>query len=549
MPPTRFLLLATLVGALACGGSDGTAPPVPPSKPAVASVAVALSTPSLVVGQTSTATATIRDAAGTALAGESVSWSSSNAQVATVQGGTVTAVGAGSARISATVRGVAGAADVTVSSVPVTSVTVTPAADTLWVGTTLPLAAVARDAGGAELTGRSITWTTSDPAIATVSADGRVTARGDGLATITATVDGVAGTGQLRVRTNPVRASSYENFKGAGIEPLSIPLPASPNWGFTDVVAHAYGDFYGRGVRGDLFTARIDYGTDMTEAEAPRSVYTFWRRDGGTYTPDNSILLPATTTCLHPRKALVADFNMDGRPDVFLLCHGYDAPPLPGERNQLLLSDADGRYTVRDAAPQVGFWHGGSAADLNGDGYPDVVAIGNYDPEGPAVFLNDGTGNFTLEPASRLPDISGAYYALELADVDADGDADLLAGGHEWEPNTSTAVWLNPGNADFRAVAPVVIPAVPNDGGVIADFVLTGTGATRTVWISRTSGGDGTFYESRVLQRFVWSTRTSSVVQNDRPASWVPWLLAYTRGGVSYVGSDDPRIPLEVVVP
>jgi hypothetical protein len=195
----------------------------------------------------------------------------------------------------------------------------------------------------------------------------------------------------------------------------------------------------------------------------------------------------------------------------------------------------------------VGFWHGGSAADLTGDGFPDVVAVNNASVEKLVVFVNNRDGTFTREASGRQPILSGSYFSAEMADVDQDGRVDLLLGGHEWE-NASTAVWLNPGTNNFRSLNPVVVPAVANEGAVV-DFALTGSGSSRTLWISRTSGGDGTFYQSRVLQRFVWPTRTSSIVVQDRPGQWVPWLLPYSRAGTAYIGSDDPRTPLEVAVP
>src|SRR5690606_31262211 len=164
------------------------------------------------------------------------------------------------------------------------------------------------------------------------------TAHADGAVTITATIDGVSGTARFRARTNPVRATSYENFKESGVQPGSIPLPPSAAWGYTDVVAHAYGDFYGRGETNDLFTARIAYAVSDGEANAAQAEYVFWRRDGDSYAADNTILSPPSATCLHPRKALVADFNQDARPDVFVICHGFDADPFAGERNQILLS-------------------------------------------------------------------------------------------------------------------------------------------------------------------------------------------------------------------
>ena len=74
--------------------------------------------------------------------------------------------------------------------IPVASVQITPALDTVRAGETIQLAAVARDANGNVLTGRALTWATDDPAVATVDAAGLVTGVGNGEATITATSEG-----------------------------------------------------------------------------------------------------------------------------------------------------------------------------------------------------------------------------------------------------------------------------------------------------------------------------------------------------------------------
>ena len=42
-----------------------------------------------------------------------------------------------------------------------------------------------------------------------------------------------------------------------------------------------------------------------------------------------------TVDCAEP---LFADFNADGRPDMFLACSGWDVSPWPGEQNRLYLS-------------------------------------------------------------------------------------------------------------------------------------------------------------------------------------------------------------------
>jgi FG-GAP-like repeat len=73
---------------------------------------------------------------------------------------------------------------------------------------------------------------------------------------------------------------------------------------------------------------------------------------------------------------LVADFNEDGRPDVFLVDYGLeDKFPFNGETNKLLLSQPNGRMV--DASWRIspnppGTHHNGSVADVDGDGHLDA---------------------------------------------------------------------------------------------------------------------------------------------------------------------------------
>jgi len=82
----------------------------------------------------------------------------------------------------------------------VASVAVTPAVVTIGPTDTLRLIAVAKDAAGTPLTGRTITWSTSDPSRATVSTSGLVTGVAAGSATISATAEGKAGQSAITVK-------------------------------------------------------------------------------------------------------------------------------------------------------------------------------------------------------------------------------------------------------------------------------------------------------------------------------------------------------------
>lgn len=98
------------------GGSDTTEPPPPPPAPVVTTIEVLPSSRAMLVGDTLTLAATVRDQNGAAMSGVVVSWSSENASVASVSAaGRVTALAAGSSVVSATASGKTGTAMLTVS--------------------------------------------------------------------------------------------------------------------------------------------------------------------------------------------------------------------------------------------------------------------------------------------------------------------------------------------------------------------------------------------------------------------------------------------------
>lgn len=169
----------------------------------VASVEVTPASANLAPGGVVQLTAVARDIDGSIVSGRSVAWSTSNAQVATVSAGRVTAVAVGSAQVVASVEGHSDTAMITVAVVPVASVEVTPATANLAVGSKLQLSAVAKDASGAILSGRTMTWSSSSAQIASVVA-GLVTGVSAGTVQIAASVEGQSDTATITVTFSAV---------------------------------------------------------------------------------------------------------------------------------------------------------------------------------------------------------------------------------------------------------------------------------------------------------------------------------------------------------
>src|SRR5712692_2701847 len=89
--------------------------------------------------------------------------------------------------------------DIAIGPQGVASVTVSPPSDSLAVGDSLHLVAVAVTPGGQSYVGAPTTWSSDNPSVATVSASGVVFGVGPGAVTITAASGGKQGTAQLKV--------------------------------------------------------------------------------------------------------------------------------------------------------------------------------------------------------------------------------------------------------------------------------------------------------------------------------------------------------------
>jgi len=205
--------VAAIVALLSCKEIQVTAVDV-------STVTVSAPTTRLDVGQSAQFIARVEDRAGRQLHREVV-WSSSAQTVASVSvDGTVTGRSNGTAMITAVVEGRSDAVEITVGDEPVASVEVQPTLASLQVGETLQLRAIPRAVDGTELTGRPVTWASSDAGVAEVGVNGLVTARAVGSATVIATAEGMRGQAEISVNASLMTVSSVS------IDPVSASVAA-----------------------------------------------------------------------------------------------------------------------------------------------------------------------------------------------------------------------------------------------------------------------------------------------------------------------------------
>ncbi len=189
-------------------------------------------------------------------------------------------------------------------------------------------------------------------------------------------------------------------------------------------------------------------------------------RDNGKFVlATNSVFQPEPIRTQWARKLVVADFNGDRRPDLFIADHGTSTElpddPRRGYQNQLALSNDSGQLVdATSNLPQHSdFSHSATAGDIDGNGTVEVfVANLNCcgDRTQPEILLNDGTGHFR-EAFDRLPDVprdqygNFVYTTSELTDVNGDGSLDLVLGA--MENRSRSAVLLNDGRGTFHYLA------------------------------------------------------------------------------------------------
>jgi peptidoglycan/xylan/chitin deacetylase (PgdA/CDA1 family) len=147
------------------------------------------------------------DQYGNAMTGITFAWSSSNTNVATVSGinsegetiGVASGIAAGSTQITVNAGGVTATVSLNVTAPPppppppqVNAISVVASDSSINVGGTQQFSAFATDQYGAAMSGVSFNWTSSDPTVASVDANGLATGVAAGTAQISASAQGVS---------------------------------------------------------------------------------------------------------------------------------------------------------------------------------------------------------------------------------------------------------------------------------------------------------------------------------------------------------------------
>ena len=177
----------------------------------------------------------------------------------------------------------------------------------------------------------------------------------------------------------------------------------------------------------------------------------------------------------------VADFDRDGNLDVIFVAED-------DQNHEFYLGNGDG--TFRDASDRLlamSEGNGLAVGDVNGDGLMDIV-IGNSGKKGQNfLWLNDKDkpGYFIDVTTTHLPQVNDGTQSIALADLDGDGDLDMVV-GNEVPPNR---LLINDGNGVFTEKPEGLELLVPLETRMALLFDVDGDGDMDIVFSNLTSNG------------------------------------------------------------
>ena len=200
----------------------------------------------------------------------------------------------------------------------------------------------------------------------------------------------------------------------------------------------------------------------------------------------------------------VGDLNGDGLLDI-VLGKGRHWPLY----NRVLLNDGKGGFSASNLGTAPNRTYSAALADLDGDGDLDIV-VSNDEPDRKLVYKNDGKGHFTESGTFGDPHWSTRY--VTLADLNGDHYPDIVAANRGPGPKAPTPsfVCFNDGKGRFPSCDP--LPTESATSIVAEDF--DGDGAL-DLFVPNRDGGQSIILWNDGKGHFPVSTKIGP------PAAWI----------------------------
>lgn len=335
-----------------------------------------------------------------------------------------------------------------------------------------------KDTNNSSLSNVTITYTSDNEQVVKVNNEGLLISNLQGEAKITVKVANSAGSASKDI---PVTVAIQQN-SACKLSSPSSPGPVAEAKTYTEVSSNTTTKGANRSYaldlngdnKDDMFWISTFFDMNTLEQTSTSSI---WLSQGdGTFIDATTTYLPeGLVTADVPRQTFSADIDGDDDKDFIVLQHGYDPGGLqgldcnnvecPGAPNLVITMGDDGK--LRDTASIAlspydtnGFTHAGGVADVECDGDVDILEgqLGNELAFAPnRLQINDGTGKFTADDNAFPANFTsmGGFYGGAFCDLDGDGDPDvyMAQNGAFNGADSADVIFTNDGFGNFRLLS------------------------------------------------------------------------------------------------
>jgi len=123
----------------------------------------------------------------------------------------------------------------------------------------------------------------------------------------------------------------------------------------------------------------------------------------------------------------IGDLDNDGDLDIVFANGGGFSTPGSNELVRVFINNGTGTFTDESVARtggHAGLHRGVELGDVENDGDLDIILTQDFNRL-PNLLMNDGNGFFTVEGATRLPNLTLSSSRAQFGDIDNDGDMDI----------------------------------------------------------------------------------------------------------------------------
>lgn len=218
---------------------------------------------------------------------------------------------------------------------------------------------------------------------------------------------------------------------------------------FTDVTSTWFSSqepqFYTSGAFGDIDgDGKLDLVVSSSINIPGKAIKIFINNNNTNFVDETSTRLPDSTS-VYTQRVILADFNRDGYLDI-LAINSFQSS------NKLLLNDGTGKFkedTIDIIPSDSDSSNSAAITDIDGDGKPDYIFIANDGGQQNRLYIyNSSTQKFEDKTSTNLPADSDDSFNAAFGDLDGDGDFDIVISNGK-DSGQANKVYLNNGTGKF----------------------------------------------------------------------------------------------------